>query len=48
LWIARALVTACGAVAEAHSAGQGQGAVFSLLLPVQANSDADRPEDADD
>lgn len=48
LWIARALTTACGATADAYSAGVAQGATFSLSLPVQPNSDPDRLEDYDE
>jgi K+-sensing histidine kinase KdpD len=48
LWIARALTTACGAETEAYSAGAGQGATFSLLLPVQPHPETYRFEDSDE
>jgi K+-sensing histidine kinase KdpD len=35
LWIARAFMRACGGTIEASSAGVGQGATFTLKLPVQ-------------
>jgi two-component system sensor histidine kinase KdpD len=48
LWIARALTTACGAETEAYSAGAGQGAMFSLLLPVHPHPETYRLEDSDE
>jgi K+-sensing histidine kinase KdpD len=35
LWIAQALMVACGGAIEALSAGPGRGATFTLRLPVQ-------------
>ncbi len=35
LWIARALVAACGGRTDAVSAGVGYGSIFSLLIPAQ-------------
>jgi two-component system sensor histidine kinase KdpD len=38
LWIARALVTACGGRVEAFSAGVGRGSTLRLCLPVPADA----------
>jgi len=40
LWIARALVEACGGRIEAFSAGAGRGATFSIHLPVREGAAA--------
>jgi K+-sensing histidine kinase KdpD len=45
LWIARALVTACGGHVQASSAGVGRGALLSIHLPVQQHAE---PEHIDD
>jgi K+-sensing histidine kinase KdpD len=45
LWIARALVTACGGSVQASSAGIGRGALLSIYLPVQPHAE---PEHIDD
>jgi K+-sensing histidine kinase KdpD len=45
LWIARALVTACGGSVQASSAGIGRGALLSIHLPVQPHAE---PEHIDD
>ena len=42
LWIARALVVACGGEVEASSEGAGRGATFSLRLPVQHYAESAR------
>ena len=48
LWIAHALVTACGGQVEAFSAGIGHGATFSLRLPVPRHAETVQSEDAGD
>jgi two-component system sensor histidine kinase KdpD len=45
LWIARALVTACGGRMQAASAGIGRGAVLSISLPVDPHTE---PEHIDE
>ena len=47
LWIARALVIACGGSLEAFSGGVGRGATLSLVLPVHRYN-SDKLEMADD
>lgn len=45
LWIARALVVACGGRVDATSAGIGRGAALSIYLPVEPHTE---PEHIDD
>ena len=45
LWIARALVNACGARAEAFSAGVGRGATIAIYLPVSRYPGPQQSED---
>jgi|SRR5262245_40185281 len=45
LWIARALVTACGGEVQASSAGIGRGALLSILLPVQPHAELEPIDD---
>ena len=45
LWIARALVVACGARTEAFSAGVGRGATISIHLPVSPYPGPQQSED---
>lgn len=45
LWIARALVAACGGRTEAFSVGAGQGATLSLHIPVQHHRMIETPDD---
>jgi K+-sensing histidine kinase KdpD len=40
LWIARALVLACGGTVEAFSAGAGRGTTLSISLPVEPHASA--------
>ena len=48
LWIARALVVACGGTVQASSAGAGRGATFSLRLPVQRYAGSARKDAFDE
>jgi K+-sensing histidine kinase KdpD len=48
LWIARALVAACGGRVEAFSAGAGRGATLSIYLPVRPQAEPPPLESADD
>jgi two-component system, OmpR family, sensor histidine kinase KdpD len=48
LWIARALVIACGGTVQAFSAGAGRGATLSIHLPVRRHAGRPPLEDADE
>jgi two-component system sensor histidine kinase KdpD len=48
LWIARALVVACGGEVEAFSAGVGRGATLSLRLPVPRHAPPAQIESSDE
>jgi|RhiMetdeSRZDD1v2_1073273.scaffolds.fasta_scaffold00205_31 K+-sensing histidine kinase KdpD len=48
LWIARALVAACGGRVEAFSAGAGRGATLSIYLPVRPQAEPPPLEGPDD
>jgi K+-sensing histidine kinase KdpD len=48
LWIARALVNACGGTVEAFSAGVGRGSTLSLHLPVPRHAGPDELEGSDE
>jgi K+-sensing histidine kinase KdpD len=48
LWIARALVTACGGRVEAFSEGVGRGATVSIYLPARRHAEEHRFEAADE
>jgi two-component system sensor histidine kinase KdpD len=48
LWIARALVEACGGRISAHSDGLGKGAVFAISLPVPHRANPRTIESADE
>jgi K+-sensing histidine kinase KdpD len=48
LWVARALVTACGGKVEAFSAGIGRGATLSVSLPVEPHAGPTHIEAADE
>ena len=48
LWIARALVAACGGRVEALSAGAGRGATLSIYLPVRREAEPPPLESPDD
>jgi two-component system sensor histidine kinase KdpD len=45
LWIARALVQACGGSVEADSAGEGKGTTVSIVLPPQSQPPAEQDND---
>jgi len=48
LWVARALVTACGGKVEAFSAGIGRGATLSVSLPIEPHAGPTQVEAADE